>query len=241
MLDELEQRLDGATSRALADAVVAAMADGVLVSGDPVAADPHGRPRTRPVPDDRERRLGDCSRRSATIRTDGRRGTVVVGRRGDGALALPPRGGPPPHGVRPRPVDRGARPGVAARPAAGAALAVARGPPGRATSTTRCCPDWSTLLRADWPYEADEISVHDGAMDALELVARTVLGFGDRVVVENPASRRWSTCSSRWAATSSRSRSTRPGCGRTRSRPPCVRRSPRCSCSRGRTTRPGCR
>ena len=42
------------------------------------------------------------------------------------------------------------------------------------------------MLRADWPYEAEEFAIVDGAMDALDLVTRSLIGFGDRVIVENP-------------------------------------------------------
>jgi DNA-binding transcriptional MocR family regulator len=47
-------------------------------------------------------------------------------------------------------------------------------------------PDLVRLLRADWPYDAEELTVVDGAMDALDLVARSLVRFGDRVVVEHP-------------------------------------------------------
>ena len=47
-------------------------------------------------------------------------------------------------------------------------------------------PELRGLLRADWPYDAEELTVVDGAMDALDLVSRSLLRFGDRVVVEHP-------------------------------------------------------
>jgi DNA-binding transcriptional MocR family regulator len=47
-------------------------------------------------------------------------------------------------------------------------------------------PELLGLLRADWPYDAQELTVVDGAMDALDLVSRSLLRFGDRVVVEHP-------------------------------------------------------
>ena len=47
-------------------------------------------------------------------------------------------------------------------------------------------PDLLDLLRADWPYDAEELTVVDGAMDALDLVARSLVRLGDRVVVEHP-------------------------------------------------------
>jgi DNA-binding transcriptional MocR family regulator len=42
------------------------------------------------------------------------------------------------------------------------------------------------VLKAQWPYVAEELMVVDGAMDALDLVSRSLLRFGDRVVVEHP-------------------------------------------------------
>ena len=47
-------------------------------------------------------------------------------------------------------------------------------------------PELMRLLRGDWPYDAEELTVVDGAMDALDLVARSLVRFGDRVVVEHP-------------------------------------------------------
>ena len=47
-------------------------------------------------------------------------------------------------------------------------------------------PELVEVLRADWPYEAEEITVVDGAMDALELAARSFVRFGERVIVEHP-------------------------------------------------------
>jgi len=42
------------------------------------------------------------------------------------------------------------------------------------------------VLKAQWPYATEELMVVDGAMDALDLVSRTMLRFGDKVVVEHP-------------------------------------------------------
>lgn len=47
-------------------------------------------------------------------------------------------------------------------------------------------PELIETLRNDWPYDAEEFTVVDGAMDGLELAARTLLRFGDRVIVEHP-------------------------------------------------------
>ncbi len=47
-------------------------------------------------------------------------------------------------------------------------------------------PELAALLTDSWPYEPPALTVTDGAMDALELVIRSTLRYGDRVVVEHP-------------------------------------------------------
>jgi len=47
-------------------------------------------------------------------------------------------------------------------------------------------PGLLDVLLAQWPYAPEELMVVDGAMDAMDLVSRTLLRFGDRVVVEHP-------------------------------------------------------
>lgn len=47
-------------------------------------------------------------------------------------------------------------------------------------------PQLEGLLRARVPFEADVLTVVDGALDALDRVASAVLAFGDRVIVEDP-------------------------------------------------------
>lgn len=41
-------------------------------------------------------------------------------------------------------------------------------------------------LHETWPFPAEELTVVDGAMDALDRIAREVVRLGDRVVVEDP-------------------------------------------------------
>ena len=48
-------------------------------------------------------------------------------------------------------------------------------------------PELEARLRADWPFAPEELTVVDGAMDALDRVATIVVRLGDRVVVEQPA------------------------------------------------------
>jgi DNA-binding transcriptional MocR family regulator len=47
-------------------------------------------------------------------------------------------------------------------------------------------PSLATALRARWPFEPEELTVVDGAMDALDRIAQVVVRLGDRVVVEHP-------------------------------------------------------
>ena len=47
-------------------------------------------------------------------------------------------------------------------------------------------PELERLLRASWPFAAPRLTVVDGAVDALGRVLEQVVGFGDRVAVEDP-------------------------------------------------------
>ncbi|NUT33869.1 MAG: aminotransferase class I/II-fold pyridoxal phosphate-dependent enzyme [Hamadaea sp.] len=48
-------------------------------------------------------------------------------------------------------------------------------------------PALEAHLRDHWPYPAQQLTVVDGALDALDRVVRARVQFGDRVLVENPA------------------------------------------------------
>ena len=48
-------------------------------------------------------------------------------------------------------------------------------------------PPLDEHLRQHWPFPPEELTVVDGAMDALDRVASVVVRLGDRVVVEQPA------------------------------------------------------
>lgn len=47
-------------------------------------------------------------------------------------------------------------------------------------------PELRDVLRKQWPYDVEALTIVDGAMDALDLAARTLVRFGDRVIVEHP-------------------------------------------------------
>lgn len=182
LLSALEERLGEPTSRGLVAAVTSAIRDGVLVPDTRL-------PPIRTV----ATQLGlspttvsaawSVLARSGAIRTDGRRGTTVADLRTRGAR----------------------RYRRAVRQESDLALDLSTGVPdpallpdlGRAlhdlTATTPgsyldapVLPDLVEVFAGDWPYAAEAFTVTDGAMDAIELVLRTVVGFGDRVVVEHP-------------------------------------------------------
>ncbi len=47
-------------------------------------------------------------------------------------------------------------------------------------------PELDEILRDQWPFVPEELTVVDGAMDALDRIAQIVVRLGDRVVVEHP-------------------------------------------------------
>ncbi len=48
-------------------------------------------------------------------------------------------------------------------------------------------PPLERVLRQRWPYPPDQLTVVDGALDALDRVTAGLVRFGDHVLVENPA------------------------------------------------------
>jgi DNA-binding transcriptional MocR family regulator len=48
-------------------------------------------------------------------------------------------------------------------------------------------PQLEVVLRKRWPYPPPQLTVVDGALDALDRVTSAVVRFGDHVLVENPA------------------------------------------------------
>ncbi|WP_127506953.1 aminotransferase class I/II-fold pyridoxal phosphate-dependent enzyme [Actinoplanes solisilvae] len=48
-------------------------------------------------------------------------------------------------------------------------------------------PGLEAVLRERWPFPPEQLTVVDGALDAIDRVIGSVVRFGDRVVVENPA------------------------------------------------------
>ncbi|MFC4949643.1 PLP-dependent aminotransferase family protein [Pseudonocardia sp. GCM10023141] len=183
LLSEIEQRLDSPTARDLANAVGRAIRDGVLPPGTRL-------PPIREVA--RELALSPTTvsagwallTRSGTIRTNGRHGTTVADTAASGGRYRTALQQQADFSLD---LSTGV-PDSALLPALGPALArlTSAGIPGNYLDDP-VLPQLREVLLADWPYPAPELMVVDGAMDALDLLARSVLRFGDRVAVEHPS------------------------------------------------------
>ncbi|MBB2890996.1 PLP-dependent aminotransferase family protein [Flexivirga oryzae] len=184
-MSALEERLTEPNARGLTAAVIAAIRDGVLVPGERL-------PPIRTVATQLALSPTTVSSawsvlaRSGTIRTDGRRGTTVADTRNSaGALRYQ-------HAVQPRAEFALDLSTGVPDPALLPDLAPALRALGRSASTPATYLDDPILpalveqFAADWPYPAEAFTLSDGAMDGIDLIARTLLSFGDRVVVEHP-------------------------------------------------------
>ncbi|GAA4712810.1 aminotransferase class I/II-fold pyridoxal phosphate-dependent enzyme [Pedococcus ginsenosidimutans] len=183
-LTVLEERLDSPTAKGLAHAVSAAIRDGHLVPGDrlppirTVAAQLALSPTTVSA-------AWALLARSGTVATDGRRGTMVLDPHGGGTTRYR------------RALERPSTftldlstgvPDAALLPDLGPTLAALTPAPRTGSYLDDpVLPALAEELRRDWPFRVEEVAVVDGAMDAMDLLVRTQLRFGDRVVVEDPA------------------------------------------------------
>jgi DNA-binding transcriptional MocR family regulator len=169
------------TARGLASAVGRAVGEGALSPGSKlppvrqVAADLGMSPTTVSA-------AWQLLRRAGTIRTDGRRGTVVAGSRtgaGPGRYRAALRG----RSGFPLDLSTGVPDPLLLPP-----LPALAGPSPTPSSylDEPVLPLLAARLRDRWPYPPERLAVFDGAMDALDQVASALLRLGDRVVVENP-------------------------------------------------------
>jgi DNA-binding transcriptional MocR family regulator len=183
LLSAVEERLEHPSARGLAAAVSRAVGDGVLAPGTKlppirvVAAELALSPTTVSA-------AWAQLARSGVVRADGRRGTTVLDTAAAGAdryrRALD----------RPATLDVDLSTGVPDEtmlPTLSEVLAQLD----RAGSPTSyledpVVPELAALLRDRWPYPPPALTVVDGAMDGLDLLTRTALRVGDRVVVEHP-------------------------------------------------------
>ena len=183
LLSALEERLEEPTSRALATAVSRAVADGALSPGTKL-------PSIRAVATELALSPTTVSAawrlltRSGIVATDGRRGTTVLstlsGDSGRYRRAL----------HQPATLAQDLSTGVPDEkllPVLGPVLAgLERAGTPSSYLEDPVLPELAELLRGDWPYRPELLTVVDGAMDGLDLVTRSLLRFGDRVVVEHP-------------------------------------------------------
>jgi DNA-binding transcriptional MocR family regulator len=182
-MSAIEERLEMSSAKGLAQAVSRAVRDGALQPGSKL-------PPIRDV----ATRLGlspttvsagwALLARSGAIRTDGRRGTTIADLQ------------EPAPGRYRRALERqldfaldlsAGTPDPALLPDLATALGelTTAGIPGSYLDDP-VLPGLLEVLKAQWPYPPEELMVVDGAMDGLDLVSRSLLRFGDRVVVEHP-------------------------------------------------------
>ncbi|HUX04478.1 MAG TPA: aminotransferase class I/II-fold pyridoxal phosphate-dependent enzyme [Acidimicrobiales bacterium] len=172
------------TSRGVARALSEAIGDGSLVEGSrlppirDVAVDLGLSPSTVSA-------AWRLLAQAGAVRTDGRRGTIVMSRRGPGPTRYR------------RALQHSSHfnldlstgvPDAALLPDLSAALNnLHRGWTSGSYLDDAIVPGLVEALAHDWPYESDEFMIVDGAMDALDQVSSHLLRFGDKVIVENPS------------------------------------------------------
>jgi DNA-binding transcriptional MocR family regulator len=184
LISEIESRMDQPTAKGLATAVSRSIRDGVLRPGDrlpPIRELAHElafSPTTVSA-------AWGLLARAGTLRTDGRRGTVVADvsapREGRYRQALEHQTGFALDLSTGVPDER-------LLPGLGRALrAVTTAGTPRSYLDDPVLPELADVLTASWPYSPPALTVVDGALDALDLVIRVLLRYGDRVVVEHPS------------------------------------------------------
>ncbi len=183
VISAIEQRLDEPTAKGLAAAVSRAVRDGVLAPGDRLPPIRELAHQLALSPTTVSAAWGLLTR-AGTLRTAGRRGTLVADtsapRAGRYRQALEHPAAFPldlSTGVP----DEELLPGLSA---ALQALTTAGTP--HSYLDDPVLPELHDALLASWPYDPPALTVVDGAMDGLELVLRSRVQYGDRVVVEHP-------------------------------------------------------
>jgi DNA-binding transcriptional MocR family regulator len=183
LISEIESRLPEPTAKGLATAVSRTIRDGALRPGDrlpPIRRVAHElalSPTTVSA-------AWSVLARAGTIRTLGRRGTVVADTSG-------PRDGRYRQALEHQTafeldLSTGV-PDEKLLPSLGPALhAVTTAGTPRSYLDDPVLPELHEALVGSWPYQPPALAVVDGALDALDLVIRTTLTYGDRVVVEHP-------------------------------------------------------
>ncbi|MGN6781382.1 MAG: PLP-dependent aminotransferase family protein [Marmoricola sp.] len=182
-ISQIEERLEAPTARGLAGAVARAVRDGVLPAGTAL-------PPVRTLA--RELAMSPTTVSAAwaqlgaagVVRTAGRRGSFIADPRAglDGRyrkvvehpvrFALDLSTGVPDERLLPS-----LRPALHALTTAGTPRSYLEDP---------VLPELRDVLMGSWPYVPPALTVVDGAMDAMDLLIRALVRFGDRVVVEHP-------------------------------------------------------
>ena len=184
VISALEVRLDEPTAKGLATAVSRAIRDGVVTPGDRL-------PSIRDVA--RELMLSPTTVSSAwsllgragTLQSAGRRGTIV-------SDAAAPRDGRfrqalEHHNAFGIDLSTGVPDPTLLPHLESAFTANAFSGPPRSYLDEPVLPELAEALAASWPYRWPAMTIVDGAMDALELIIRSSLRYGDRVIIEHPA------------------------------------------------------
>ncbi len=183
LLSALENRLDEPTAKGLASAVGRALRDGVIGPGDRLPPIRELAHQLALSPTTVSAAWGLLTR-AGTIRTAGRRGTVV-------ADTSAPRAGRYRQALEhpaafPLDLATGVPDEELLPSLAGALHALTTAGTPHSYLDDPVLPELRAALLASWPYDPPALSVVDGAMDGLELVLRSRIQYGDRVVVEHP-------------------------------------------------------
>jgi DNA-binding transcriptional MocR family regulator len=184
LISELEQRMAEPTAKGLASAVSRAVRDGVLAAGDRLPPIRELAHELAVSPTTVSASWGLLTR-AGTLRTEGRRGTVVADvaapRHGRYRQALEHQTGftlDLSTGIP----DARLLPGLAR-----ALRAVTTAGTPHSYLDDPVLPELAEVLLASWPYPPPALTVVDGALDGIDLMIRTLLRYGDRVIVEHPS------------------------------------------------------
>ncbi|MCW2757943.1 MAG: GntR family transcriptional regulator [Nocardioidaceae bacterium] len=184
LISAIESRMDEPSAKGLATAVSRTIRDGALAAGDKLPPIRELAHELALSPTTVSAAWGLLAR-AGTLHTEGRRGTVV-------ADESAPRGGRYRQALE---NQTGLRldlstgvPDESLLPGLGRALgAVTTAGTPRSYLDDPVLPELADALLATWPYRPQALTVVDGAMDGLELLIRTLVRYGDRVVVEHPS------------------------------------------------------
>jgi DNA-binding transcriptional MocR family regulator len=182
VIDIIAQRLDARTSRALAEALSGAVGEG-LVSPDTLLPPIRFVATQLGVSASTVGSAWEMLSRAGVIRTDGRRGTRVVRHDAPG----PTRYRRALRQANQAVLDLSSGlPDAALLPDLSAALRHLRPSSAQNYLDDPLVPALRDELKARWPYATDQLTMVDGAMDAIDQVMSLLVRIGDTVIVEHP-------------------------------------------------------